>query len=95
MPSSKFVETETHICNQIRYKVLKMLTGLHSIEKVMDTLLKDNDPGNIKKIVIQPKEKIGESYASCPSSVIKDDVTPWVKSKPWKEHNRIHQCSNL
>lgn len=90
MPNSKFVETETHICNQIRYKVLKILTGLHSIEKVMDTLLKDNTPGNIKKIVIQPKAKIGESYTSYPVGVVKNDVTPCVKSKPWEEYNRIY-----
>ena len=85
MTKSKSVETETHTCNQIRYKVL---TELQSIEKAMDVLLENNDPGNVKKMVIQPRVKI-EEYASYPSGIIKDDDTPWVQNKPWTEHNRI------
>ena len=85
MTKSKSVETETHICNQVRYKVL---TELQSIEKAMDVLLEDNDPGNVKKMVIQPRAEI-EEYASCHSGIIEDDDTPWVQNKPWTEHNRI------
>lgn len=87
MSKDKFVETETHICNQVRYKVFKLLTELRSTEKVMDLLLEDNDPGNIKKIVIQPKNKIEEYAANGPGDVTYD--IPWIKSKPRKAHNRI------
>lgn len=82
MSKSKFIETETHTRNQIRYKVITE----PSLEKAMDALLSDNNPCDVKKIVIQPKNET-EKYAYYPSGIIEDDDTPWVQNKPWTEHN--------
>ena len=91
MTKSNSVETETHTGNQVRYKIF---TELSSVEDTMDSLLKDNDPGNVQKIVIQPRNKI-EEYTGCSCGTTRDDDTPLVKNKPWIAHDRLQKCSNL
>lgn len=86
MPKNNFVDTETYTCSQIRYKVL---AELQPIEKIMDALLENNNPCNVKKMVIRPRARLGKEYASCHSGVIENEDMPWIKNKSWTEHNRI------
>jgi len=57
MIKSKAVETEIHMCNQIKCKIF---TKVQPVEKVMDMLLEDSTPSNVEKMVIQLKDRIGE-----------------------------------
>ena len=86
MPKNNVVDTETYTCSQIRYKVL---AKLQPIEKMMDMLLENNNPCNVKKMVIQPRTRLVKDYASYHSGIIENDDMPWIKNESWTEHNRI------
>lgn len=84
MSKSNFIETETHTCNQVRYKVITEPL----LEKAMDELLDGNNPCDVKKMVIQPRNKT-EEHVVCPSGIIEDENIPWVQNKSLVEHRRI------
>lgn len=90
MMANNSVETETYTLNQIRYKTI---TGVTSIEDVMERLLEGNNPDSVKKIVIQPRTYANDFTNDLQDTENPEDL-PWIQNRPWTEHNRIDSCLN-